>query len=444
MRRSDRDALSVAASSGRNVCWINCDTPTMPDDNHDKAARSLRIIALATNDWHGPWMGNHLLTRLGRRHRVLFSNGQWFTWDRQSPDYRAAPLVGRFETSNNVTIDLPGRLALRVPRFPAIDHLSRKLAAHRWRSRLRPHHDEPLALWVFDPIYEPYVGSVRANYLVYYPYDLYSSTPGWSRELEAAEMRLVRRADLVIATSDVIAQHLSAAGKREVYVVPNGVNFERFAAARDAPQPPDMAAIPHPRIGYIGSVNLKLDFDLLQLLATRRREWQWVIIGQEIALGAADLDKWRRLQQLPNVHALGPRPAEDIARYTAALDVGLLCYRTAGGWTQGIYPLRLHEHLAAGLAVISADFPAVRAFPDVVRCATSVDEWEDAIGAAVAGDGPGTLRQRQAVARANTWEERVTVLETLMSRCGATSGVSMMATGHGIRVIRPPDASLRT
>lgn len=379
------------------------------------AASRLRIIALAPNHWHDQWMNRqYLLSRLGRRHAVLYSNGPWATWDRKTPGFLAAPFAGRFEAIDNVVVDHPGKVPLRVPRVPALDRWSLRLAARRWRRELRARSQGPLVLWIFHPMYAPLVDAVRADRLVYHAYDLYSVTPGWTPQFAEAERRLVHEADLVIASSQATADHLSSLGGRRAEFLPNGVDFDRFADARNSPPPGDLERIPRPRIGYVGSVNPKFDFDLVLELSARRSDWQWVIIGQEIALGESDADKWRRLQERPNVHVLGHKPTEQIASYTAGIDVGLLCYRTQGAWTRGIYPLRLHEHLAAGLPVVSADFPAARNFPDVVWRATSAAEWEKRIEDVLEGRGPGTLQSRQALARANTWDERARVLEHLL------------------------------
>ena len=76
----------------------------------------------------------------------------------------------------------------------------------------------------------------------------------------------------------------------------------------------------------------------------------------------------------------------------------------------------MHEHLAAGLPVVSSEFPAAHGFPDVVWRAESPSDWEQRIGDALQGKGPGTIALRQSVARSNTWDERGRSLEMLLSQ----------------------------
>jgi hypothetical protein len=84
-----------------------------------------------------------------------------------------------------------------------------------------------------------------------------------------------------------------------------------------------------------------------------------------------------------------------------------MCYRTdPGGWWVAIYPLKLHEYLAVGRPVVSADLEAVRPFMSVLSIAVTVDEWISAIEQAL-DEEPSMVEARRTVARANTWDDRV-------------------------------------
>jgi hypothetical protein len=75
-------------------------------------------------------------------------------------------------------------------------------------------------------------------------------------------------------------------------------------------------------------------------------------------------------------------------------------------YTRYIYPLKLHEYLAAGLPTISSSIDVLRGFEHVVKIARSDAEWLAAIEAGLAEGGRdgGAIRTRQAVARANDWD----------------------------------------
>jgi glycosyltransferase involved in cell wall biosynthesis len=374
-----------------------------------------RILALAPNHWHDQWMNRqYLLSRLGRRHRVLYSRGPWKIWDRHGDEYRGSPIFGRFERADNVLVDRPGRMTLRVPTVPSLDRIATTVAVRRWQRQLDSMGSGPRVLWIFHPRFGYLVDHLRFERLVYHAYDLYSHTSDWTPQAAEAQRHLLARADLIVCSSERIALELHEASGKLVHVVPNGVDFERFDAARSGPQPDELAAIPRPRIGYIGSLNQKVDFPLIDALSLRRPDWHFVLAGRTVGLGEAQSARFASLVARPNVHFLGQKSTAEIAAYTAALDVGLLCYRTSGAWTEGIYPLKLHEYLACGLPVVSSDFPAVRDFPQVVRIARDPDDWHRRIEQALEGDGPGSPDERMAIASANSWDQRAALLDELL------------------------------
>jgi glycosyltransferase involved in cell wall biosynthesis len=184
--------------------------------------------------------------------------------------------------------------------------------------------------------------------------------------------------------------------------------------------------ISHPRIGYVGSLNLKVNFSLIATVAVQKPEWQWVLVGPVLesaftsspgaAVSAEGLSACRKLA---NVHFLGPKSVRNVARYMAHMDVNTMCYRNdPGGWWNAIYPLKLHEYLAVGHPVVTTDIESLRPFSSVLAIVDSPGAWIDAIDDALSTGGVGTRRERQQVALANTWEQRIDQLVKWLDEAG--------------------------
>jgi glycosyltransferase involved in cell wall biosynthesis len=375
------------------------------------ASRPLRIVALAANPWDGQWMNRQqLLSRLAGRHAILYSNGPFRIWDRGKHEFRRASLFGSFEQRGAVILDRRGRWPLRVPRLGWLDHRAMHLAARRWRRQLSQ-ADGPLVAYLFHPMFAPLLDGLRPDHVVYHAYDLFRMTPNWTSAEEANEARLLAAADLVLASSREIAADLQRRCGKHVEFLPNGVDYDLFAAAERQPEPAELAAIPRPRVGYTGKISVKFDFDLLLELSQRRPDWHFVIVGPSDELPPADAEKMTALRSRPNVHLFGFQPADQIARFTAALDVGLMCYRLGNLWTQAIYPLKMHEYLACGLPVVSTPVPAVQEFAEVVRIAQTPAQWHDAIEAALQDRSDAAVARRREVGAANSWNDRVLRLD---------------------------------
>jgi len=389
--------------------------PSAETNVSDAPDRAFHLLVLAPNPWQGQWVNRQqLFSRIGLVKQVLYSVGGWFAWNRSTDDWKNGSWGGRLTREHNVWVDDSPKLLTRIPRFGPLDRLMLRLQANRWRRMLSRHGDAPLVAYVFHPTFAPYLPYLRADRLVYHVYDMYDHMPGWNTTLEQAERELIAAADLVVAASDAMAEGLRGKGAREVRVLPNGADVAAFGRAVDDPgsEPEDLRHIPHPRLGWVGSLHPEVDYAMIAELAHRRPDWHFVLVGDASQQPNARADADRALcRTRPNVHFLGGRPIHTIPGYVAHMDVNLMCYRLADDmWIKAIYPLKLHEYLAVGHPVISADIPSVRPFAEVVRIAHGTDDWQQAITEALAGSGQGTPTSRRETAARNGWDSRVATL----------------------------------
>jgi glycosyltransferase involved in cell wall biosynthesis len=199
-----------------------------------------------------------------------------------------------------------------------------------------------------------------------------------------------------------------------VFCVPNGADAAHFEAGSKEPPPPDLAAIPRPRIGYVGSVNRKIDFALIANIALREPGWHFVFIGPEGNLDDVTRTGMKRCRALTNVHFLAPRPVRELPRCMGSLDVGLLCYRR-DTWMEFGFPLKLFEYLAVGLPVVSTPLPSVIDHREFLELAEDESSWHDAIARALNGEVRSTPDARRAEARRNTWDSRVETINDILS-----------------------------
>ncbi|MCP5142583.1 MAG: glycosyltransferase [Chromatiales bacterium] len=376
--------------------------------------RRLSIVAMAPDDWHGPWYNRqNILSRLAPHHDIAYTNGLWSVWDRGQPEWRAAPRFSSWEMADGVHLDHPSRWRLLWPKFPAWDRLLAHAQARRLRAELPA--GQPLVAHIYYPRFELYLDALKPDFVIYHAFDRYSLFPSWTPRDDAAQRRIVARADMVIGTSLNTVEELGGYRDGPVRHLPNGVAVEGFEAVHaisDAGgniEPDDIAAIPGPRIGYVGTLNPKVDLALLVELAARRPEWQFVFIG-----GVKQLDedpRMRALREATNVHLLGPRPRQTVPAYSSAMDVNIIPYRVEEGlWSIAGDPLKLYESLAARTPIVACDLASLHGFTDVIEIAHGADGWEAALARALAGEGPGSTAARWQKALANSWDQRAQTL----------------------------------
>jgi glycosyltransferase involved in cell wall biosynthesis len=188
-----------------------------------------------------------------------------------------------------------------------------------------------------------------------------------------------------------------------VHLVRNACNYEHFAMRRDPP--PDfkpainLASMPHPLIGYMGDIAEWFDQDLVAFLARSRPAWNFVFFGPL----QHDLSK---LTRFTNLHFPGRVPYADLPLYLHHFDCLLIPF-VLSDLTMEVNPVKMYEYLATGKPVVSSAMPEVVRHEDVVGIGRSPEDFLAKIDAALAGDSEEKAEARRAVARANSWTERV-------------------------------------
>ena len=378
------------------------------------------IFAFSNTDWRGIWMNRqHLLSRLARRGwPVVYSSGVMNIWKRESNAWRGAPLFARAEIEDGILLDLPGRLPFVWPKLEAYSRWVMRQHMARLTRKVRAQRGRGVIAYIFSPEFRPYLDALDPRYVVYHAYDAYPQLPGWGPRQQRFEQELVGRADLVLATTHGTMALIPRGNAAPRHILPNGVDAEAFAAADDdIPCPTALTKIPRPRIGYLGSINQKLDFNIMRGVARARPQWHWIFIGRTLegaGSPAADPEiaaAYNECLTLPNVHFPGPCPRSEVPAYMLHMDVNTICYRTTHGWWEHGYPIKLHESLAAGKPVIASPLRSIVAFSDVVELAGNTEEWIAALEHALADDSLERRKRRVAVARENTWDKRADQLD---------------------------------
>jgi UDP-galactopyranose mutase len=136
---------------------------------------------------------------------------------------------------------------------------------------------------------------------------------------------------------------------------PSGVDVEHFRPARGhLSEPIDQRTIPHPRLGFYGVIDERLDMKLLADVAALRPEWQIVLVGPVVKVDPASLPRSQ------NLHYLGGKQYAELPSYLAHWDVAIMPFALNQA-TRFISPTKTPEYLAGGKPVVSTPIS------DVVR-----------------------------------------------------------------------------
>lgn len=386
--------------------------------------RGYDIVCCAPDPWHSIWRNRQqIMSLLAEANRILFVE----------PRAYLRPTLAAFWRGEWGLRDLarssvePVRPGLWRFQYPVYAPISGRYPLSLWTYRLQVRalrramqglgFSRPL-LWLYRPDDRDLVGQLGERLVIYHVVDEYSAyeegyedrvAPGKREAVRRKEQALLGQADLVFAVSRPLWE-----AKRpfnpSTHLIPNGVNYEAFRAAVGTVPPEDLAAVPAPRVGYVGNLNEKVDLLLLRRLAEARPDRSLVLVGPvSLRFDLHLLDALR----LPNVHFLGQKPVEALPRYVANLDVCLMPYKQ-NEWTRHISPLKMYEYLACGKPIVSTEIPAAQEFAHLLYLAEDADAFLALVEQALEEDDPVLAAARQAEASKHTWRARVEEMSALI------------------------------
>jgi teichuronic acid biosynthesis glycosyltransferase TuaH len=228
--------------------------------------------------------------------------------------------------------------------------------------------DGPLALVMTYPYYLHLADLVWPDRLIYFNVDDYRLYwPKVADELTRLEHRAVRESDLTVCTSLRRAEELRQAvpeAASRIGHLPHGAPTSSLPDSPQnlpAPAPADIAHLPRPLIGYVGTLEDRVDWSLMTRVASTNPTASIVLLGRVGPDGDAPWQAERRgCLATPNVHAIGWRSQDTIDSYNRSFDLGLIPYRVDHPFNLACCPTKIMDYMAAGRPVVSTNLPECR------------------------------------------------------------------------------------
>jgi len=209
-------------------------------------------------------------------------------------------------------------------------------------------------LWYYTPMALSFSTHLAPRLTIFDCMDELSAFKGAPQEMKDREAELLQQADLVFTGGQSLYQAKSGR-HNDLHVFPSSIEFDHFAQARThLEEPSDQAGIAHPRIGFCGVIDERMDIELLDGIAKLRPDYQFIMIGPIVKIDPASLPHHS------NIHYLGAKNYKELPQYMAGWDVAMLPFAHNES-TRFISPTKTPEYLAAGKPVVSTSIT------DVVR-----------------------------------------------------------------------------
>lgn len=253
---------------------------------------------------------------------------------------------------------------------------------------------EPVVINAFNPFFGVHLaGKLNEKKLLYYCYDEIGAATWAKQHGERLERQFMAMVDTVIVTSYGLLKKKSQLHKNCI-LIKNGVDYNLFSQSKLN----EKALNPVKTVGYLGSVDERVDYDLLEQLISATPQYQYVFVGR-----VTQKDYKERLNKYKNVTLIGSQPPAELPNWVQKFDVCLIPF-VKNELTAGIYPLKINEYLASGKPVVTTRFSDLSDFETIVDIADDNAAFIKMVLNS-SNDAQMQLDRRQFAAQ-NSWKAR--------------------------------------
>lgn len=350
--------------------------------------------------WQRP---QHLMSHLARHYRVLFVEEPLPT--------EGASYLQTEQVADNVLrvqmftqVNAPG---FHDAQIATMQGLLQQLLEEQQISRC--------TAWLWTPMALPLLADLHLDAIVYDCMDELSAFRNAPRQLLQRENALLRVADLVFTGGRSL--YLAKVGRHPaVHCFPSSVDEAHFRRAREDDEHPLLQSIAHPRLGYCGVIDERLDLGMLGRLAAARPDYQLVMVGPVAKIAEEDLP------HAPNIHYLGQQAYADLPRLFAGFDVGLMPFALNEA-TRFISPTKTLEYMAAGLPIVSTPIrDVVDSYANLVHIGADTGAFVRACDEALQEDRTRMLNRFQHALAAGSWDETARQMQLLIEQARQKNG----------------------
>jgi glycosyltransferase involved in cell wall biosynthesis len=216
------------------------------------------------------------------------------------------------------------------------------------------HDIENFIAWYYTPMALFFTSDIKPSLIVFDCMDELSAFKDAPQHLKEKEAELLQKADIVFTGGHSLYE-AKKSRHHNVHCFPSSIDRQHFEKARQSNiELEDQLEIPFPRIGFSGVIDERMDIKLVEEMALKRPDWNFVMIGPVVKIDPATLPRHS------NIYYLGSKPYADLPYYLSGWDVAMMPFAINES-TRYISPTKTPEYLAAGKPVVST------AIHDVVR-----------------------------------------------------------------------------
>lgn len=289
---------------------------------------------------------------------------------------------------------LPGR------RWRWVERLNRRLS---WWLFVHSLRQKNKILWFFYPNHFDLAQVKIASCIKIYDCVDY-------QENTEKEKQLIKSVDYFFVNSQALAKLHRHQYKQPILLAAQGFFEPDAKLIKKSPLKFD-----RPVIGFVGGINYRLDFPLLDQLISNNQHWQFVFYGPKQENELMD-QKWQtkkwlnKIEAHPNTYFDQSSDRHQVYGIIKSFDVAIIPYNTKIAFNKYCYPMKVFEYLYFGKPVVGTNIKELSRsqFKNLVFASNKVAAWQKLIEKVLKRKkDKKTTNLARALAIKNSWQEKI-------------------------------------
>jgi glycosyltransferase involved in cell wall biosynthesis len=224
-----------------------------------------------------------------------------------------------------------------------------------------------------NPMAVGLIGTINYRFLVFDAIDNWTLHPQMpNKDLIRQNYNLIdNKADLIIVVSDSLKQIFN---NQNVVWIANGVDVEKFRSIVSTYSFGDRI-----RVGYIGKIQDRVDFDLVEKLLIDHPDIEYIFVGPVYS----QKSRIRKMKaKYANIVFKGDVHYGLLLKELRNIDIAIIPH-VVDDFTDSMNPIKIYEYLAAGKQVVSTRVAGTENFEGAIYIAEDYENFSRYIGLCV-------------------------------------------------------------
>lgn len=285
-------------------------------------------------------------------------------------------------------------------RFAFIEKLNRQLS---FKLFLRKFRKKNKIVWIFYPNYFDLAKIKDKNTVSVYDCVDYNDD-------HIKEELLINNSDYFFVNSLTLKKNHSNKSKKPIYISSQG-----FFKPDERMIEENNLIYTKPIIGFVGGINYRLDFKLINELIKRNQQWQFIFYGPRQIDKQKDqkfnTEKWlNKIKKFKNVTFGQSSNRYEVYSVIKKFKLAIIPYNSSIIFNKHCYPMKIFEYFYFGKKIISTEIEELKLnkFKEFIKISDKVEDWEINIKNLLKEKAQADqLKKQRKIAIANSWSKKI-------------------------------------